>query len=342
MDNESVSGRHNSGAGATGHVGNNSTPVPNPYMADNFDNQSVGGHSQAMSQHTTVMDIVDDKAKESEEVQEMKRKQPSLSLGWTIADSRCYMITLQLLVIVACAASFFISVPQITIKVDEECNKDQTLLLLFAPYEYEVAGRSYGCSWPMVSLILRAITPAFGALNGLLTIVLLHCCMGAWVLRDMKAHNAKRKASEKLAFSDVYHYYPYFRVIRKIVGWLAYLHFISFGMDLTHYLIGKQYVSTILGAEDLGSTKFMLPLIPAIPIAALLRLTHDAMWQRMYRHKFDLELNVKSDKGYSTTVTERTVKQAVDITLAGIETDEDHVRAMTQLSMGQAAPRFQA
>lgn len=242
--------------------------------------QTVVSHQ---SMHETVMQQVADKIAEQEEVKRLKMKQPVCSIGWTIADTRCYMVTLQVFVLLACAFNLLVIYDEFAVE-EANCVHD------FGPYQDNAKTNS--CGWPQNNVIIGTVAPVIGLIASVV-IIISSFCLGSAVLKDMDVYNPERAAADRVSFSDMFSYYPLFRVIRKIVGWAAYLHFISFGLNLSSFYVGQHYLVTVLGvsSDEVKASRFIGVLVAALPVAILMRITHDSIWQRVFKHKFAISSN---------------------------------------------------
>ena len=127
----------------------------------------------------------------------------------------------------------------------------------------------------------------------------------------------------KIEYFDIYST-CYFRFIRVVLGIVAYLQFISFGFDLRSFLNAKEYGLSDLHLSDYDY-RFTNILYISLPVALLLRLSHDSMYHRLYKRKIGLDcsINWNSNKTYQgTTVTQKNPDSGgVQLTLKKSETE---------------------
>lgn len=264
-----------------------------------------------------VMDpgISQDGEEKTDEVEEKIKKilmvrRSVFSLAWSIGDDRCYMISLQLFVCALCGFSLLLSYYQYEISSDDDeidiiCDKDSQYL---GPYLRTLTDDTkHGCPWPLYNSIIRFIPSGFGLLSGII-IAFIQCCLGKRAMLQMDELNVTNRGDDKIEYFDIYSSW-YFRFIRTIIGISAYLQFISFGFDLRSFLNAK-----IQGSLDNNNNndkeynQYINILYISLPVAILLRLSHDSMYQRLYKRKIGLDcsINWNSNKTYQgTTVTER-------------------------------------
>lgn len=266
--------------------------------------------------------IVHESEFEEEETQEEKDKKITLmvrrsvfSLAWSIADVRCYMVILQLLVLSASVFNVFMYIEPLHEPKDiaVECTEEDNNTYDGPYYGVEATdGDLYYCPYPELNRNFRIFPSLVGIASSLFTICLSYC-LGKRVLFDINEYNDTRDDGAKIEYFDVYSKCC-FRSLRKVIGYAAYIQFVSVGMDLNSYLSGQQTMDRLNLEEREGSDYFLLPIVAGFVIAVLLRLSHDSMYQRLYKRRMP-KLNINVTGGLKVyqgaTVTEHETQKSM-------------------------------
>eukprot|EP01084_Bolivina_argentea_P033685 62286_1 len=246
------------------------------------------------------------KEKEKKETKLMNRKNPDFSLGWTIGDTRWYMISFQL--IVAAVSGFVLVTTYTQMSLDSEgkniCNENENI------YDRPYDSATEGCPWPMFNVIIRIIGAGIGLIFALITLVLSYW-KGKLIQNDMNTNNDKRELVKKLEYFDIYNQFCMFKFMRYVLGYCGYLQFISVGFDTYSFLAGDEYASNVLNISN-NKSQFLMMICISLIVAILLRVSHDSMYQRVYKHKLKLNFGYTADKGYAgATIVDKDNNDAI-------------------------------
>eukprot|EP01083_Nonionella_stella_P068026 180318_1 len=230
---------------------------------------------------------------------ELKRKKPVFSLGWTIGDSRWYMMLFQLVVVAVSGFVLVVTYSQMPLNSQKifkmslnsknMCNENENKYN--RPYDSDTEG----CPWPMFNVIIRIIGPGIGLIFALITLVLSYWG-GRLIQNDMKANNNRREMVNKLEYFDIYNQFCMFKFMRYVLGYCGYLQFISVGFDTYSFLAGDEYASNVLNISN-NKSQFLMMICISLIVAILLRVSHDSMYQRVYKHKLRLNCGCTSEQG---------------------------------------------